>query len=42
MPADIQLSGMEVSLVNVMSRETILWQYLDTAQESGTVVPDGK
>ncbi len=24
MPADIQLSGMEVSLVNAMSRETIL------------------
>ena len=30
MPADIQLSGMEVSLVNSMSRETILRQYLDT------------
>ena len=30
MPAYIQLSGMEVSLVNAMSRETILWQYLDT------------
>ena len=29
MPADIQLSGMEVSLVNAMSRETILRQYLD-------------
>lgn len=28
MPADIQLSGMEVSLVNAMSRETILRQYL--------------
>ena len=29
MPADIQLSGMEVSLVNAMSRETILrqWSY---------------
>lgn len=26
MPADIQLSGMEVSLVNAMSRETILRQ----------------
>ena len=32
MPADIQLSGMEVSLVNAMSRETILRQYLDTAK----------
>ena len=30
MPADIQLSGMEVSLINAMSRETILRQYLDT------------
>ena len=30
MPADIQLSGMEISLVNAMSRETILRQYLDT------------
>ena len=30
MPADIQLSGMEVSLVNAMSRETILRRYLDT------------
>lgn len=29
MPANIELSGMEVSLVNVMSRETILRQYLD-------------
>ena len=29
MPADIQLSGMEVSLVNAMSRETILRQYQD-------------
>ena len=27
MPADIQLSGMEVSLVNAMSRETVLRQY---------------
>ncbi len=30
LPANIELSGMEVSLVNVMSRETILKQYLDT------------
>ena len=30
LPADIQLSGMEVSLVNAMSRETVLRQYLDT------------
>ena len=33
MPAD-QLSGMEVSLVNAMSRETILRQYLDTVRDS--------
>ena len=32
MPADIQLSGMEVSLVNAMSRETILRQYLATVK----------
>lgn len=29
MPADIELSGMENTLVNAMSRETILKQYLD-------------
>lgn len=29
MPANIELSGLEVSLVNVMSREKILKQYLD-------------
>lgn len=29
MPANIELSGIEVSLVNAMSRETILKQYLD-------------
>ena len=45
MPADIQLSGMEVSLVNAMSRETILRQYLDTRRRdsipisSSTVSP---
>ena len=36
MPADIQLSGMEVSLVNAMSRETILQQYLDTIKNQYT------
>lgn len=30
MPANIELSGMEVSLVNVMSREKVLKQYLDS------------
>ena len=34
MPADIQLSGMEVSVVNAMSRETILRQYLDTLKDN--------
>lgn len=29
MPANIELSGLEVSLVNVMSRETILRQYVE-------------
>ena len=32
MPANIELSGLEVSLVNTMSRETILKQYLDTVK----------
>ena len=36
MPSDIQLSGMEVSLVNAMSRETILRQYLDTIRKQYT------
>ena len=33
MPANIELSGLEVSLVNAMSRETILRQYLDTVKD---------
>ena len=36
MPANIELSGMEVSLVNAMSRETILRQYLDTVRRQYT------
>jgi chromosome partitioning protein len=32
MPANIELSGMEVSLFNVMSRETVLKQYLDSVK----------
>jgi chromosome partitioning protein len=28
MPANLELSGMEVSLVNAMSREKVLKQYL--------------
>lgn len=34
MPANIELSGMEVSLVNAMSRETVLKQYLDTVKHN--------
>ena len=33
MPANIELSGMKVSLVNAMSRETILLQYLETVRK---------
>ena len=33
MPGNIALSGLEASLVNVMSRETILKQYLDTLKD---------
>ncbi len=32
MPANIELSGLEVALVNAMSREKILRQYLDTVK----------
>ena len=41
MPADIQLAGMEVSLVNAKSRETILRQYLDTLRETVQPYPAG-
>ncbi len=33
MPANIELSGMEVSLVNAMSRETVLKQYLNCVKK---------
>jgi chromosome partitioning protein len=33
MPANIELSGMEVSLVNAMSRETVLKQYLENVRQ---------
>lgn len=33
-PSNIELSGMEVALVNAMSRETILRQYLDTVKQN--------
>lgn len=32
LPANIELSGMEVSLINAMSRETILKQYINTVK----------
>ena len=33
-PANIELSGLEVSLVNAMSREKVLRQYLDTVKQA--------
>ena len=33
LPANIELSGLEVSLVNVMNREKILKQYVDTVKD---------
>ncbi len=38
LPANIELSGMEVTLVNTMSRETILRQYLDTVRGEYDVI----
>jgi chromosome partitioning protein len=34
LPANIELSGTEVSLVNIMSRETILRQYVSCVEDS--------
>lgn len=34
MPANIALSGMEVSLVNVMSREKVLKEYIDSVKNN--------
>jgi chromosome partitioning protein len=34
MPANIELSGMEVSLVNAMSRETVLRQYIEGIKQN--------
>ncbi len=33
LPANIELEGMETTLVNMMSRETILRQYIDRVRE---------
>lgn len=38
LPANIELSGVEVTLVNTMSRETILRQYLQTVREDYDVI----
>lgn len=38
LPANIELSGMEVTLVNIMSRETILRQYLQTVKADYDVI----
>lgn len=34
LPANIELSGLEITLVNTMSRETILRQYLNTVRDN--------
>lgn len=38
LPANIELSGLEVTLVNTMSRETILREYLKTVQADYNVI----
>lgn len=38
LPANIELSGLEVTLVNVMSRETILREYLNTVRDQYDVI----
>lgn len=38
LPANIELSGVEVTLVNTMSRETILRQYLQTVRRDYDVI----
>ena len=41
MPASIELSGVEISLVNAMSRETILRQYIETVKPPAST-PSGE
>ena len=41
MPASISLSGLEVSLVNAMSRESILKQYLEPLDNDKQIIPSG-
>lgn len=38
LPANIELSGLEVTLVNTMSRETILREYLNTVRDQYDVI----
>ena len=38
LPANIELSGLEVTLVNTMSRETILHEYLNSVREQYDVI----
>ena len=38
LPANIELSGLEVTLVNTMSRETILREYLNSVREQYDVI----
>ena len=38
LPANIKLSGLEVTLVNTMSRETILRDYLNSVREPYAVI----
>ena len=41
LPANIELSGLEVTLVNTMSRETILREYLNSVREQYDLRPPG-
>lgn len=38
LPANIELSGLEVTLVNIMSRERVLREYLDTIRDQYDVI----
>ena len=39
MPSNIELSGLEVSLVNVMSRERIMQEYINIVKEYYDYIP---
>ena len=38
LPANIELSGLEVTLVNTMSHETTLWDYLNSVQKQYDII----